>query len=89
MNAQLSIDFSPRAKVFIPNPYRPGSQKFRLLERLKDGPLTNKEIIEIYHIWNTTGRLSDIRLEVLEPMGLALESVRIKKTLFEYRIKGV
>jgi hypothetical protein len=72
----------------IPNPYPNGTQKHRLLERLKRGPVTNKEIVMKMGIFNSTGRCSDIRKKVIEPMGLILEAKRIKKALFEYRILG-
>jgi hypothetical protein len=72
----------------IPNPYSRGTQRHRLLERLKEGPVTNKEIVLGLGIFNSTGRCSDLRKNVLEPIGLSLEAKRVKGALFEYRILG-
>jgi hypothetical protein len=58
------------------------------LERLKEGPVTNKEIVLGMGIFNSTGRCSDIRKRVIEPMGLILEAKRVKNQLFEYQILG-
>lgn len=78
-----------RRKIFIKNPFRPGSQNYELLEKLKDGPTTNRFIVLRMAIFNSTGRASDVRKKALEPLGLTLESKRIKGNLFEYRIVGV
>ena len=39
----------------------PGSQNWRLYERLKEGPVSNGEIIYQMRIANSTGRCSEIR----------------------------
>lgn len=61
---QTTINFRPLPD----NPFRPGSQNWRLYERAKEGPVTNGEILYKMHIANSTGRASDVR-EFLEPHG--------------------
>lgn len=46
------------------NPFKAGSQNYRLFERLRIGPATNIEIVRDMHILNSTGRISDIRKHV-------------------------
>jgi len=43
------------------NPFRKGSQTYRLLEWLLERPIYNIEIFKKLGIMNTTGRISDIR----------------------------
>jgi hypothetical protein len=71
---------------FPPNPFKPGSQKYRIYEELKDGPITNARIIQQYGIFNSTGRCSEIR-EFLKPHGIKLHCERLRGGLFEYRIQ--
>ncbi len=73
------------------NPYRLGSQCFRIYEYLlKNGRVTNRDIrygLGGREIYNTTGRASSIR-EFLAPHGIKLECQRVKDGLFEYRLGG-
>lgn len=73
--------------VFPANPFKPESQNYRLYERLKDGPVTNAEIVQDHGIYNSTGRVSEIR-EFLTPFGIKLHCERLHKGLFEYRLSG-
>jgi hypothetical protein len=73
--------------VYPPNPFKPGSQNFRLYNRIKEGAVTNAEIIRTHGIFNSTGRISEIR-EFLAPHGIRLECQRVKDGLFQYSIKG-
>ena len=57
MQAALNFDPDP----YPPNPFKYGSQNWRLYERLKEGPTTNIEIVSQMHILNSTGRVSEIR----------------------------
>jgi len=50
------------------NPFRPGSQKYRILERLREGPATNAELVK--YALNYTARISEIRAKISE-QGLA------------------
>jgi hypothetical protein len=73
--------------VFPANPFKPDSQNYRLYERLKDGPVTNAEIVRDHGIFNSTGRASEVR-EFLAPFGIKLHCVRLHDGLFEYRLSG-
>lgn len=73
--------------VFPANPFKPESQNYRLYERLKDGPVTNAEIVQDHGIYNSTGRVSEIR-EFLTPFGIKLHCERLHKGLFEYRLSN-
>jgi hypothetical protein len=42
-------------------PFRSGSQNDSLLERLKEGPITNSEMIRKMCIFKYTSRISDLR----------------------------
>lgn len=68
-----------------PNPWKAGTQNFRLYERMKQGPVTNAEIVRTHGIFNSTGRVSDIR-EFLAPHGIRVECQRVHDGLFEYSI---
>lgn len=72
-------------RPFPPNPWPHGSQKWRLYERMKEGPVTNAEIVRTHGIFNSTGRCSEIR-EYLAPHGYHLQCRRVNKGLFEYSI---
>jgi len=68
-----------------PNPYKIGSQCYRLYNRIKEGAVTNAEIVRTHGIFNSTGRISEIR-EFLAPHGIRLECQRVKDGLFEYHL---
>jgi len=74
---------------YPPNPWKPGSQCFRIYHRLsRYGRVTNKEIrygLGGPEIYNTTGRTSDIR-DFLTPHGIKLNCERLNGGLYEYRI---
>jgi hypothetical protein len=65
--------------------FKPGSQSYRIYQRLLDGPLTNREIVEGMKIYNSTGRCSDLR-KALKPYLLDVKATRIHDGLFEYSI---
>ena len=78
--------------LFRPRPapgklFSPGSQNYRLYERLLQGEVTNAEIVRQMGIFNSTGRASDIR-KVLKPYLLDIEATRVNKGLFKYTLKG-
>ena len=77
--------FNPRpspAKLFTP-----GTQSYLLYERLLRGEVTNSEIVRQMGIFNSTGRISDIR-QAIKPYLLDIEASRITKGLFKYELKG-
>jgi hypothetical protein len=77
--------FNPRpapAKLFTP-----GTQSYLLYERLLRGEVTNSEIVRQMNIFNSTGRISDIRAKI-KPYLLDIEATRINKGLFSYKLKG-
>ena len=59
----------------------------RLYERLLEGPVTNAEIVRGLGIFNSTGRVSDLRKALL-PYGVDVVAKRIQRGLFEYRLQG-
>ena len=63
------------------NPFKKGSQKHRLLERLQVAPVRNSEIIRDLGIFNYTGRISDLRKKGFDIRGRSLEG-----GLWEYRL---
>jgi hypothetical protein len=73
------------------NPYKIGSQCFRIYHRLiRYQRVTNVEInmgLGGPRIMNTTGRASSIRA-FLKPHGIKLHCERIHDGLFEYSIKA-
>jgi hypothetical protein len=71
---------------YPPNPYKTGSQNYRLYNRIMEGPITNAEIIRTHGIFNSTGRISEIR-EFLAPHGIKLHCERVHDGLFEYRLQ--
>ena len=81
---QTSIFDQPR---FPANPFKAKTQNNRLYERLLRGPVTNAEIVRDYGIFNSTGRVSEVR-EYLKPHGIALYCERLHDGLFEYSLKG-
>ena len=79
-------------ELFRPRPspdklFSQGSQSYQLYERLLKGETTNAEIVRQMGIFNSTGRISDIR-KVLKPYLMDIEATRINKGLFSYRLKG-
>jgi len=66
---------------------RPGSQTCRLYERLLEGAVTNAEIVRAMGIFNSTGRVSDLR-ERLRPFLMDVYSRPVKVGLWEYQLRG-
>ena len=78
--------------LFRPRPapgklFSPGTQSYQLYERLLAGEVTNSEIVRQMGIFNSTGRISDIRAK-LKPYLMDIEATRINKGLFKYTLKG-
>ena len=67
--------------------FKPGSQNYRLYERLLMGSVTNHEIVEGMKIYNSTGRTADIR-KALKPHLMDVQATRLHDGLFEYSLKG-
>jgi len=68
--------------------FKPGSQNYRLYERLLRGPVTNAEIVRQLNIFNSTGRASDIR-KALRPYLVDVEARPVtngKDGLWIYRL---
>ncbi len=85
-NQQSMFDLIP---MYPPNPFKPGSQNFRVYSRLvRYGRVKNIEIMLDLggpRIMNTTGRAADVR-DFLKPHGIKLHCERIHDGLFEYWI---
>lgn len=67
-----------RTSLFDPfpaNPFKPGSQNHTLYERLKDGPVSNRDIMRMC-IPKYTGRISEIR-EMLRPHQLKIKAITV------------
>jgi len=78
------------ANALRPRPdelFKPGSQNWRLYQRLLEGPVTNGEIIYQMRIANSTGRASDVR-KALRPYLMDVESKRIEGSIWQYRLRG-
>jgi hypothetical protein len=78
--------------LFRPRPkpgdlFTPGSQNYRLYERLLAGEVTNAEIVRHMNIYNSTGRAADVR-KALKPYLVGVEATRICKGLWKYKLKG-
>jgi hypothetical protein len=67
--------------------FKQGTQSYLLYERLLRGEVTNAEIVRQMGIFNSTGRISDIRAAI-KPYLLDIEASRINKGLFSYKLKG-
>ena len=67
--------------------FTPGSQCFRLYQRLLEGPTTNREIVEGMKIYNSTGRAADVR-KALRPHLMDVEAKRVRDGLFIYNLRG-
>lgn len=68
------------------NPFRPGSQKYRILERLREGPANSCELAK--YALNYTARISEIRREIRN-QGLSVSERPINRSLSEYRISNL
>ena len=78
--------------LFRPRPspaklFSPGTQSYLLYERLLAGEVTNSEIVRQMNIFNSTGRISDIR-QAIKPYLMDIEATRINKGLYTYKLKG-
>jgi len=81
---QTALDFTrPRPGDL----FTPGSQNYRLYERLLMGPTSNSFIVRDMLIFNSTGRISDIR-KALKPHLMDVEAKRVRDGLFVYELKG-
>jgi hypothetical protein len=68
----------------LANPFSPKSQNYRILERLREGPATNAELVK--YALNYTGRISEIRAKV-NAQGLDVIARDLgHRGLTEYRI---
>jgi hypothetical protein len=67
--------------------FTPGSQSFRIYERLLQRPVSNSEIVREMDVFNSTGRISDIR-KALKPHLMDVEAKRVRDGLFVYELKG-
>lgn len=65
------------------NPFKTGSQKYRILERLRQGPANSSELAK--YALNYTARISEIRREIRQ-QGLSISERPINRSLSEYRI---
>lgn len=78
-------------KIFIPNPFKYNSQNFRVLERVKKGPVTNVEVVHDMKILNSTGRFSDCR-KYVRGFGCDIKSIPDepgKGGIFTYKLIGI
>jgi hypothetical protein len=82
MQSELAFDRPRPGDLFTP-----GSQNYRLYERLLKGPTTNHEIVRDMGIYNSTGRCSDLR-KALKPHLMDVEAKRVRNGLFIYHLKG-
>ena len=69
--------------------FKPGSQNDRLYRRLLQGPVTNSEIVRDMGIFNSTGRISDIRGKIRPHlMDIKAEPVTETDGQWIYQLKG-
>ena len=83
---QQPLNFEP----YPPNQFKPGSQNYRVYERLKRGPVTNIEIVRQMFVLNSTGRISEVR-EYLKNYAMDVKAKPLPekgKGQWEYRIAG-
>jgi hypothetical protein len=80
---QMGFDFTP----YPANPFKKGSQNYRVYERLKQGPVTNVKIVKEMCILNSTGRISEVR-EYLKDHGMDVAASPLGGGYWEYRIAG-
>jgi hypothetical protein len=69
----------------IPNPFRPGSQNYRLLEWLKQRPATTGDLLYSLRFGSHPRRVKEVR-DYLETLGYKVVTSQIKSNLFQYRI---
>lgn len=67
------------------NPFKYGTQNWKLYERLKQGPIYNVEIVKQLHILKYTSRLSDVR-EAVMPMGMAVKKTLVGNGIYSYHL---
>jgi len=65
-----------------------GSQNDRLYRRLLEGPVTNAEIVRGMGIFNSTGRVSDIRKKLRDYLMDIEASHDGNKSLWIYKLRG-
>ena len=63
------------------NPFRIGSQNYRILERLRLGPITNYQIVKWFGVLKYTGRLAEIR-----KAGYKILATKIKGGVWSYQL---
>lgn len=90
MNQEL-LDFKKKAwpetrEVFPDRDLE--SQTARIYRRLLVCPVSNRELVVNMGVFNSTGRVSDLRL-ALHPFGVTVDARRIKKGLWEYSLVEV
>jgi len=71
--------------MYPQNPFKKGSQNFRLYERLMKGPVTNSEIIREMGVFNSTGRCSEVR-EFVKQHGIDLIARPLGEGLWQYNL---
>lgn len=71
---QINLDFKKA-------PFAPGTQNYRLLERLRLGPIMNHEIVYDLGILKYTNRISDLRAR-----GYDIQSKPIKRGVWQYSL---
>lgn len=76
---QLALSFN------LENPFKEGTQNWRIVKRLLEGPATNREFSRDMKIAKYTGRLSEVR-EKIRPLGFDIEPERIAGTLYRYEL---
>ena len=77
MQAELNFTLPRPADLF-----KPGTQDYRLYERLLAGTITNAQIIDELRIFSYTRRLSDLREK-----GINVKATRVRESLFKYEIE--
>jgi hypothetical protein len=75
---QAEMNFSLPRPVDL---FKPGTQDYRLYERLLAAPITNAQIIDELRIFSYTRRLSDLREK-----GINVKATRVRESLFKYEI---
>ena len=69
----------------VVNPYDYGTQKYRILELLRLGPVTNRDMVQGLSVYKYTGRIFEIR-EDLKFQDLDITVKPLGGGLYEYRI---
>ncbi len=72
------------------NPFKFGTQNYRILSRLRQGPVTNVEMYDPkkMNIPRYGGRIYDIN-NALKPWGFEVEQTTVHKGLREYRLVSI